>query len=90
MALSPTDSPERQLWCAVLDRAIQDAADRVGAVGSDPVRRRLSSDARRWFVENGVDYRYVCESAGIDPDELRSRIMRRTLVEGPPMPAVLR
>jgi len=87
MALSPTDSPERQLWCAVLDRAIQDAADRVGAVGSDPVRRRLSSDARRWFLENTPDYRYVCESAGIDPDELRSRIMNRTLVEGPPMPA---
>jgi hypothetical protein len=71
------NSPERQLWCAVLDRAIQDAADHVAAAGSDPARRRLRSDAQRWFVENGTDYRYVCESAGIDPDELRARMLRR-------------
>jgi hypothetical protein len=71
------NSPERQLWCAVLDRAMQDAADHVAAAGSDPARRRLRSDAQRWFAEAGTDYRYVCESAGIDPDELRSRMLRR-------------
>ena len=81
-----SDCPERQLWCAVLDRAMQDAADRVGAVGSDPVRRRLSSDARRWFAENSRDYRYVCESAGIDPDELRSRMLHLSEMHGPPVP----
>ena len=70
-----TDSPERQLWCAVLDRAMQDAADRVAAAGSEQVRQRLRLDAQRWFVENGRDYRYVCESAGIDPDELRVRML---------------
>jgi hypothetical protein len=70
-------SPERQLWCAVLDRAMQDASDQVAAAGSDQARQRLRQDAQRWFVENGHDYRYVCESAGIDPDELRVRIIGR-------------
>jgi hypothetical protein len=68
-------SAERQLWCAVLDRAFDDAMDRVGAVSGPRERTRLCHEARQWFALNGLEFRIACEGAGFDPDHLRSRIL---------------
>jgi hypothetical protein len=68
-------SAERQLWCAVIDRALQDALDRVATVSGPAQRQRLREDARDWFRHNGREFRIACEGAGYDPDDLRSRIL---------------
>ncbi len=68
-------SAERQLWCAVLDRAMQDAMDRIATVSGPLERQKLRQEARDWFFRNGDDFRVACESAGYDPDYLRSRIL---------------
>ena len=68
-------SAERQLWCAVIDRALQDALDRVSAVSEPTERHKIREDARIWFIRNGQEFRVACESAGYDPDYLRSRIL---------------
>jgi hypothetical protein len=69
------NSAERQLWCAVLDRALQDAMDRIATVSGPVERQKLREDARDWFLRNGRDFRAACESAGYDPDYLRTRIL---------------
>jgi hypothetical protein len=66
----------RQLWCAVIGRAVLDATDRVAAVSDSHSRRRIRDEARRWFSSNDSDFRYACESAGYDPDYLRLRVLR--------------
>lgn len=68
-------SAERQLWCAVLDRAMQDAMDRIATVSGTHERQKLREEARDWFLRNDVDFRSACESAGYDPDYLRSRVL---------------
>ncbi len=68
-------SAERQLWCAVIDRALQDALDRVAAVSGLAERLRLRDEARAWFARNGSEFRGACEAAGYDPDYMRSRIL---------------
>lgn len=69
------NSAERQLWCAVLDRALQDAMDRIATVSGPVERQKLREDARDWFLRNGRDFRAACKSAGYDPDYLRTRIL---------------
>jgi hypothetical protein len=68
-------SAERQLWCAVIDRAMQDAMDRIATVSGANERDKLREEARSWFMRNGDDFRSACESAGYDPDYLRSRVL---------------
>lgn len=68
-------SAERRLWCAVINRALQDAVDRIATVSGPVQRRKIREDAREWFVRNGREFRAACESAGYDPDYLRSRIL---------------
>ena len=70
-------SRERQLWCAVIDRAVQDATRRP--VGWAPLTReqlRERDEARRWFLDNDGHFRHACESAGLDPDILRKRVLQ--------------
>jgi len=71
----PISSAERQLWCAVLDRALQDAMDRIATVSGPHERQKLRQEAREWFLRNGDDFRVACESAGYDPDYFRSRAL---------------
>jgi hypothetical protein len=71
-----TNSPERQLWCAILARAVDDALDRVSGVGGHVERARIREDARRWIVQNGGDFRMACEAAGYDPESLRKHILK--------------
>jgi hypothetical protein len=68
-------SAERQLWCAVIDRALHDALDRVATASGPAERLRLREDARAWFRHNGLGFRLACEGAGYDPDHLRTRIL---------------
>jgi hypothetical protein len=68
-------SAERQLWCAVIDRALHDAMDRVAAVSAPAERQKIREDARRWFLSNGSGFRIACEAAGYDPDYLRLKIL---------------
>jgi hypothetical protein len=70
------DVPERQLWCAVLDRALSDATDRIGTIGNIAERDRLRAEARSWFDADGHDFRRACEGAGLDPGEVRRRALR--------------
>jgi hypothetical protein len=70
-------SRERQLWCAVIDRALQDATRHPaewGELTKEQARER--TDARRWFTDNGGHFRHACESAGIDADVLRNRVLQ--------------
>ncbi|MGO8920217.1 MAG: hypothetical protein ACLQJR_30325 [Stellaceae bacterium] len=68
-------SAERQLWCAVIDRALHDAMDSVAAVSAPGERLKIREEARRWFLRNGSSFRIACEGAGYDPDYLRTRIL---------------
>lgn len=69
-------SRERQLWCAVIERAVQDAVRPDGIAGTTPEHVRHREEARRWFAENGHDFRAACDAAGFDPDFLRDRVLR--------------
>src|SRR3546814_5516288 len=42
---------ERQLWCSVIERALQDALDNVGCIGAPAERDRMADEARRWFAD---------------------------------------
>lgn len=68
-------SAERQLWCAVIGRAVQDATDHIASVSGPSERQRIRDDARAWIMRNGSEFRAACESAGYDPDYLRTRIL---------------
>ncbi|HZL58900.1 MAG TPA: hypothetical protein VFC38_04310 [Stellaceae bacterium] len=68
-------SAERQLWCAVVGRALQDALDQIATIPAPAERQKIREDARDWFVSNGREFRIACESAGYDPDYLRTRIL---------------
>ena len=69
-------SPERQLWCAVITRAIEDAQDRVSAVGDRGEKTRLREEARRWFADIGGDFQAACDAAGYDAEFLRLQILK--------------
>ena len=74
-----SDSPERQLWCAVIWRALQDATAHVGMVADAGEQARLREDARRWFAGNDGDFRAACDAAGYDADLVRSHALRLSL-----------
>jgi hypothetical protein len=75
MALLFNSFPERQLWCAVVERALQDAVGSSAAVDQCEARRRERQDALQWFLEGGRDYQMACDAAGVDPDHLRLRVL---------------
>jgi len=68
-------SGERQLWCAVLGRALNDALDDHAAASTPAESQRLRAEARAWFHNNGPDFRGACDSAGYNPDDLRRRVL---------------
>jgi hypothetical protein len=61
------DSPETHLWRAVIARTIQEWI-------SGPLRRQR--EAQQYLFDDNRDFPLVCESAGIDSGELRSRLAR--------------
>jgi len=69
-------SRERQLWCAVIGRALQDAVHEANPGGDTGEQARIRDEARQWFVGAGRDYHQACESAGFDPDYVREFVLR--------------
>ena len=74
--------PEKDLWVAVLTRAVLDACK--GPPELDMTRRANVShknhyhfnrdQARHFFMEGGAHFRHVCELAGRDPTYVQQKI----------------
>ena len=66
---------ELSLWRGVIAQALEDAGGSPGALNGWDWRRggadRLVAAARRWFREDGDDFRLVCELAGLEPGPVR-------------------
>ncbi|ONF95986.1 LacI family DNA-binding transcriptional regulator [Sphingomonas jeddahensis] len=65
-------SPEQRLFVGVIVNAAQEAAG-VSRVGSG--HRTIRQSARAWFSNGGDDFRTVCELAGFEPGEVRTRVL---------------
>ena len=62
--------PEQKLWIAVLAKAFDDAfycTDHNAAL-----------DALRW-IKHGLDFNYVCQLAGRDPNYVRRRMLDKVI-----------
>tara|TARA_R100001086_G_scaffold85261_1_gene41666 strand:+ start:66 stop:518 length:453 start_codon:yes stop_codon:yes gene_type:complete len=76
--------PEKDLWVAVLTRAVLDACK--GPPRLDLTRRANIShqnhytydrdQAHHFFLKGGPHFRHVCEMAGRDPDYVQQRIRK--------------
>ena len=76
--------PEKDLWVAVLCRAVLDACK--GPPELDMTRKANVShknhynynrdQARHFFIEGGFHFRLICEMAGRNPDYVQDRIRR--------------
>ena len=76
--------PEKDLWVAVLCRAVLDACK--GPPELDMTRRANKSheslyhynrdQARHFFMEGGYHFRLICEMAGRNPDYVQSRVRK--------------
>jgi len=79
--------PERQLWCAVVERALQDAVGPAAVAAHAEERRPERQDALQWFLEAGRDYQLACDAAGIDADDLRHRVLKMARKNGEEPPS---
>jgi hypothetical protein len=79
--------PEKDLWVAVLTRAVLDACK--GPPDLDMTRKANRShqnyyhfnrdQARHFFLEGGFHFRQVCEMAGRDPTYVQQKIRKMIL-----------
>lgn len=64
-----TECREANLWCSVINQAIEDAIS--------PSKRDISiqyrDDARRWLTKPSRQFRYVCDLAGFNSDQVRAK-----------------
>lgn len=64
---------EQPLWRAVITQAIEDAT-----TFSSVARVAIDRDqARKWFTDNGSDFRDVCALADLDPLKVRAYALKR-------------
>ena len=85
-----TTQPERDLWVAVLTRAVLDAVK--GPPHLDLMKpSNLShhshylydhNQARHFFLEGGKHFRMICEMAGRNPDYVQQKIKKVLLRKG--------
>ena len=76
--------PEKDLWVAVLTRAVLDACK--GPPNLDMTRRanichkshyKYNRDqARHFFIEGGYHFRLICEMAGRNPEYVQNKIRK--------------
>jgi len=66
-AIDAQEVPEQRLWRAVLTSTVQDWF-------TGPLRKKR--EAEQFLFDDNEDYRTVCFSAGIDPANLRQRLMK--------------
>ena len=84
------DLPEKDLWVAVLTRAVLDACK--GPPLLDMTRKANIShknhykfdrdQARHFFLDGGKHFREICEMAGRDPNYVQARIRKILLRKG--------
>ena len=61
------EAPEQRMWKAVLVSTVEEWI-------SGPLRRsRIAED---YLFSNNRDFREVCESAGLNPEQFRARLQR--------------
>ena len=78
------DLPEKDLWVAVLCRAVLDACK--GPPDLDMTKKANKShrnlytfdrdQARHFFTEGGKHFRHICEMAGRNPDYVQAKIRK--------------
>jgi hypothetical protein len=66
--------PERQLWCAVIEQALNDASRPMASSKSE---RLEQIRARDWFVNASPDFKRACDLAGIAWDQVRSHAVAK-------------
>jgi hypothetical protein len=59
--------PEMRIWQAVITSTVEEWVH-------GPLRRKR--EAEEYLFSDNKDFRTVCESAGMDPDYLRSRLQQ--------------
>ena len=62
--------PEQKLWIAVLAKAFDDAF-----YSTD---KRAALEALSW-IRHGLDFNYVCQLAGRDPNYVRKRMLNKVI-----------
>tara|TARA_R110002020_G_scaffold73386_1_gene188029 strand:+ start:100 stop:543 length:444 start_codon:yes stop_codon:yes gene_type:complete len=87
LEISPTDKvtlPEKDLWVAVLCRAVLDAVKGPPALNMK-VKANIThknnytfnhDQARHFFLEGGPHFRHICEMAGRDPAYVQKKIRK--------------
>lgn len=65
---------ERQLWCAVIAQAIEDA---TAPLSESRRKRNEQLRAREWFIEAGKDFHHACALAGYDADRIRNAALKK-------------
>ena len=60
-------TPEMRVWQAVIASTVEEWVH-------GPLRR--AREAEQYLFDDQNDFRFVCESAGIDPDRLRAKLVR--------------
>ena len=76
--------PEKDLWVAVLCRAVLDACKGPPMLNMDLKCNRTHQNvytydrdqARHFFLEGGAHYRLICEMAGRNPDYVQKKIRK--------------
>ena len=76
--------PEKDLWVAVLTRAVLDAVKGPPDLNMELKANKFHKNhytqdrnqARSFFLEGGKHFRHVCEMAGRDPDYVQARIKK--------------
>ena len=82
--------PEKDLWVAVLCRAVLDACKGPPMLNMDLKSNRTHNNqynydrdqARHFFIEGGSHFRLICEMAGRNPEYVQSRIRKALLRKG--------
>jgi len=72
--LERNKEPEQKLWNSVLLIA---ACDALRFKGDDIYLNNDTGAARNWFINNGVDFRNVCELAGYNPKYVRKKMLKK-------------
>ena len=85
--MSTIEDERRQLWCAVVLQAIEDA---TCPLSNKRRRNHEIVSARVWLTRPSRDFAEVCRLAGYEPDRIRAqvtgRIEQAALLDCPPPP----
>ncbi len=68
-------TPERDLWQAVLERAVADAL----YIGMEPYSLLEKAQAHAWIMGGGEEFQRVCIYAGFSPEAIRDRYAKNQI-----------